>query len=195
MPAPHRKLVRHFDTIPEPHCLTFSCYGRLPLLLDEGRRRLLVQSIDAATEGTGWTLAAFVFMPEHVHLLVFPDVPEASVARLLFAIKRPFSYRVKESLSAAADPLLAELTVRQRPGVTSFRFWQEGPGYDRNLPTGQSVTATIDYLHANPVRRGLVESPVEWRWSSARWYASDKREVDSDLPRLESLPPECFRSS
>lgn len=192
MRPPHRKRVRHDDAIPEPHGLTFSCYRRLPLLIDEGRRRLLARSLDAATEGTPWRLAAFVFMPEHVHLIVFPVAAGASVAQLLFAIKRPFSYRVKQALSASADPLLDELTVRQRTGVTTFRFWQEGPGYDRNLRSERAVTASIDYLHDNPVRRGLAESPVDWKWSSALWYASDKQAADPELPRLTPAPPECF---
>jgi putative transposase len=29
----------------------------------------------------------------------------------------------------------------------------------------------IDYLHANPVRRGLVAKAEDWEWSSTRWYA------------------------
>ena len=29
----------------------------------------------------------------------------------------------------------------------------------------------IDYLHANPVRRGLVARAEDWEWPSARWYA------------------------
>jgi putative transposase len=33
------------------------------------------------------------------------------------------------------------------------------------------VSAVIDYLHANPVRKNLVESAVDWQWSSARFYA------------------------
>jgi putative transposase len=28
----------------------------------------------------------------------------------------------------------------------------------------------IDYIHANPVRRGLVSQPDAWKWSSAGWH-------------------------
>ena len=198
MPSPHRKRVRRFDKTPEPHALTFSyaltfsCYRRLPLLEDEGRRRVLAQSLDAATDRTGWRLAAFVFMPEHVHLLVFPVTPAARVARLLFSTKRPFSYRVKQSLAAEQDPLLERLTVHQRPGVKTFRFWQEGPGYDRNLRSQRALAAAIDYTHANPVRRGLVASAADWKWSSVRWYASDALVEEPDLPRLTPLPADCW---
>jgi hypothetical protein len=27
----------------------------------------------------------------------------------------------------------------------------------------------IEYIHANPVRRGLVQRPEDWKWSSSGW--------------------------
>jgi hypothetical protein len=38
------------------------------------------------------------------------------------------------------------------------------------LKRGQLRTM-IDYIHANPVRRGLVAKIEDWEWSSAPWYA------------------------
>ena len=184
----HRKRVRHYEHPGHVRELTFSCYQRRPLLEDDWRREQLGVAIGRALDRHPWRLAAFVFMPEHVHLLVYPTTADVDISKLLFAIKRPFSYRVKQRLSDSNDPLLDDLTIHQRPGRTTFRFWQEGPGYDRNLTAPQSVLAAIDYLHRNPVRRGLCERAVEYRWSSARWYATDGAEVDSAHPPLSSLP-------
>jgi putative transposase len=131
-------------------------------------------------------------MSEHVHLIVYPETVEARVSSFLFAVKRPFSYRVKKDLESSNSSLLDTLTVRQRPGVSTFRFWQEGPCYDRNLRSEQALAASIDYIHANPVKRGLAACPLEWKWSSARWYASITKDSDPDLPRLTKLPAECF---
>ena len=44
----------------------------------------------------------------------------------------------------------------------------------------------------NPIRRGLIDEVTHWKWSSARWYASDKVVVDLDLPTIHGLPPEFF---
>ena len=135
----------------------------MPLLTNEVWRRLLAESIDRAMRGHGFDLVAFVFMPEHVHLLALPTRPEVRIDLLLKAIKRPFSTRIKRGLVAARSPLLERLTVRERPGLERFRFWQEGGGYDRNLRTEAAVLAAIEYIHLNPVRRGSVRSgdPVE----------------------------------
>jgi putative transposase len=192
MPLPHRKRVRHFEDRREPHEITFSCYRRLPLLTDDDRCLLLSRAIDSAAERHGWRVAAFVFMPEHVHLIIYPETVEARVSDFLFAVKRPFSYRVKKEIECSNVPLLESLTVRQRPGVSTFRFWQEGPGYDRNLRSEQALAASINYVHANPVKRGLCTTPVQWKWSSARWYASHTNDEDPDLPKLTKLPAECF---
>ena len=88
-----------------------------------------------------------------------------------------------------APEILHSLTIRQRPGVEAFRFWQEGPGYDRNLTTSQTILAAIDTIHLNPVRRGLCERAIDWKWSSARDHILPNLPSDPDLPQLTPVPP------
>jgi hypothetical protein len=47
--------------------------------------------------------------------------------------------------------------------------WQVRPQY-RNIVHRKTLHAVIDCIHANPVRRGLVERPTDWTWSSARFW-------------------------
>ena len=124
----HRKLVKHYDDPGHVRELTLSCYRQMPLLTDDAWREMLSRAIDAAGQRHHWRLTAFVFMPEHVHLLWFPLPGASKVEHLLKAIKRPYSYRIKQILVQHHSPLLDRLTIRQRPGVTTFRYWQEGPG-------------------------------------------------------------------
>ena len=186
----HRKTVRHYHEPGNLHELTFSCYRRLPLLNGDHVRGLLCTSIDRALTTHDFRLVAFVLMPEHVHLLVYPLSQEPRIDRFLFAIKRPFSYRVKQHLIELGSPQLQDLTVRERPEKTTFRFWQEGPGFDRNFSTQQATMNAIAYIHENPVRRGLVEIGRDWKWSSARWYADSHQ--SPDLPKIHGLPSEFF---
>ena len=186
----HRKLVKHFHEPGDLHEFTFSCYRRRPLLTNDRWRRYLTENIDIANEQFHFKLFAFVFMPEHAHLLVLPTDDDPALDRYLAAIKRPTSAAVKQDLVAATSPLVESLTIQERPGKTAFRFWQEGPGYDRNLRTEKTILRAIDYIHANPVRRGLCERTSDWRWSSASWYASNGESVEADLPQLTTLPAE-----
>ncbi len=76
------------------------------------------------------------------------------------------------------------LTVRERPGKECFRFWQEGPGFDRNLFSPDAIASSLEYIHNNPVSRGLCRRAVDWKWSSARYYLDvPPRQQHPRLPR------------
>ena len=193
---PHRKTIKHYHEPGDFHELTFSCYRRMPLLTNDAWRSHFARGLDDALAAEKFHLVAFVLMPEHVHLLVWPTCPDASaecISRFLAAVKVHASQQVKADLERSGSRLLSRLTIRERPGRSVFRFWQEGPGYDRNLQTGAAVTASIEYLHLNPVRRNLCKSALDWRWSSARWYASEGTDVDAALPTIHGPLPELFK--
>src|SRR5690606_37023852 len=98
--------------------------------------------------------------------------------------------QIKETLIENRSRLLQELTVRERPGKSCFRFWQEGPGYDRNVFSPDAVETSIRYIHENPVRRGMCIRAADWRWSSARYYFLDPpRQQLPDLPFIDAAPP------
>lgn len=191
----HRKTIKHYHEPGDIHELTFTCYHRTPLLTNDAYRTHLARSIDNALVEEEFRLIAFVFMPEHVHMLVYParnDATAECIPRFLAAVKNPCSKNIKSDLEKSGSRLLQRLTVRERPGRTVFRFWQEGPGYDRNLQTEAYVMSAIEYIHLNPVRRRLVKRAVDWRWSSARWYASDGADIDELLPTIHGPPPGLF---
>ncbi|MCC6123904.1 MAG: transposase [Pirellulales bacterium] len=190
--AGHRKTVKHYHEPGDVHELTFSCYQRKPLLTNNTWRGYLAESIEAACRSNRFRLAAFVFMPEHVHLLVLPELPEPDIGAFLAAVKRPCSARIKDDLTKANSRLLERLTVLERPGKTAFRFWQEGPGYDRNLQKEKTVLSSIDYLHNNPVRRGLCKDAKDWFWSSIQYYVTEPPIVEPMLPIIHGLPPDFF---
>ena len=183
-PRRHR---RSFNEPGHAHALTFSCYRQLPLLKAERTCRWLCDAIHRARSAENFAPWAFVFMPEHVHLLIHPREPAYQIARILHAIKQPVSRRAMAHLRATAPGWLPNLAVR-RGAVTRYQFWQRGGGYDQNLFEPDTVERMIQYIHENPVRRGLVESASAYRWSSAAWYTSEQR---GDTPlRIDPIPPE-----
>ena len=186
---PHSKTIQHFNVAGHAHLLTFSCYKRLPLLTNDTWRTWLSEGITRTLEKQRFTLIAFVYMPEHLHLLIFPTDDTCAIEQLLFAVKRPFSFKVKRALEESHSPLLQKLTIRDRPNHTSFRFWQEGPGHDRNLISAKNCLKAAEYIHNNPVRRGLCSTADRWRWSSWKFYhASDEYVRDQGLPRVHGFP-------
>src|SRR5207245_6324609 len=52
-------------------------------------------------------------------------------------------------------------------------FWQ-ARSYDFNVWTTNKRVEKLRYMHRNPVKRGLVATPQQWRWSSYRFYLLDE---------------------
>jgi len=169
-PAAHRKTKRTINAPGHAHELTFSCHQRWPLLSKDRTRSWLVESIDRARRRHNFDLWAWVIMPEHVHLLIRPREHEYNIACMLKSIKQPVAVKTTTWLRRNNVEWLARLRIVRPSGKVEHRFWQQGGGYDRNVINPDYALAAIEYIHTNPVRRGLAESPAHWPWSSARWY-------------------------
>ena len=185
----HRKQLKHFHEPGHLHEFTFSCYQNRPLLVDEVVLTAFSRAIDQANAELNILLVAFVYMPDHVHLLTYPLDPKPDIGLYLARLKQPLAKSAKVHFQQTDRSLVDELTIRERPGKYCFRFWQEGAGYDRNLICDPTIGSSINYIHANPVRRQYCERPLEWQWSSARYYGLEPpRQQFSELPFVHGIP-------
>ena len=110
-------------------------------------------------------LWAFVIMPEHAHLLIWPHAG-VRVSDILLTIKQPVTQRCVAWVKRSAPHFLPAMLDSQPNGKHFFRFWQRGGGYDRNLWSTREIHEKIAYIHNNPVRRELVARAQDWPWSS-----------------------------
>jgi putative transposase len=148
------------------HFVTFSCYDRKPLLGSAAARDLFELSLEAMRVRYGFLVFGYVVMPEHVHLIVNqPDGVVLAVA--LKALK--LSVAVQRS---------------ERP------FWQ-ARCYDFNVFTERKQVEKLRYLHRNPVTRGLVANPADWKWSSFRHYSRGERGVVEIAPEWKAWRVDC----
>jgi putative transposase len=169
-----------FDIEGHAHELTFSTYRRLQVFDDPKSIQIFLYSLAKAKEIHRFELWAFVVMPEHVHLLVYPSTG-TTVAQILRAVKQPSANRILNHLRETESALYDKLQVTSNHGKIERRLWQAGGGYDRNVVSEKAARAMVDYIHQNPVRRGLVESPQEWQWSSYSAYAGGMASIPVDL--------------
>ena len=168
-----------FNTPGHAHELTFSCYQGFQLLKAERTCLWLAQAIDQARRTHDFALWAYVFMPEHAHIILFPRRPDYDAGKIAASIKLPVARRAFHFLEANNSPWLVKLT-RQRGTRAERLFWQSGGGYDRNITSGKPLLQMIDYVHNNPVRRGLVERALDWKWSSAAAFEARQSPIAVD---------------
>jgi len=151
--------LRHYDDLGTARFVTFSCYQRLPSLVNPGAFELVTEELDRARTKHGFQLLGYVLMPDHVHLVLFP--PDGMKLGLV----------IREIKSRAAKRYFA-MTRIGRPGAKRV-FWLRRC-YDHNCRTPDTVREKIGYCHNNPVKRGLVADPSEWVWSSYNWYQGQR---------------------
>jgi putative transposase len=132
------------------HFVTFSCHHRDQLLANEHARNVFENALERARLWYGFFISAYVVMPEHVHLLISePD---------------------RAALSVALQ-MLKQTSAHQLRSPEGSPFWQPRY-YDFNVWSDNKRIEKLRYIHRNPVKRGLVERPEDWPWSSFGHYAT-----------------------
>ena len=120
----------------------------------------------------------FVMMPEHVHALVrFRETDQLSLFKQEW--KRCSSISLFDYFEQAGNPIVEHL-IREDG---THRIWTPKQ-YDFNVFTHEKAWEKLQYMHDNPVKRGLATTPEEWAFSSARWY-SNRRSVGVTLMHID----------
>ena len=125
----------------------------------------MADAINAASEKRIFHVWAWVFMPEHVHLLIMPTIEYYEISSILGSIKLSVSRRIISKARKEKANFLLKMATNEKG--KPYRFWMPGGGYDRNMNSDKAIRNSVEYIHNNPVRRGLTANAVEWDWSSA----------------------------
>ena len=163
--------------------ITLVTKDRLPVFRTDQMREFMCGAIDEARRSAGFLLFAYVVMPDHLHLLTSRPSTNSDVLRV---VKGLSARRVLDHLKAnnyVSSLKKLEHCVRDRN--YQYSLWQTEknvlPIYSEKL-----FMQKLNYIHENPVRAGLVERAIDYRWSSARIWAGCPLEnepllVDKDL--------------
>lgn len=132
------------------HFITFSCYKRQPFLITDAAKDTVEAILEQTRKRQQLCIAAYVIMPEHIHLLTDEPV-NVTLATFLQVFK--------------------QLTSRELKPSGERQFWQRRY-YDFNVHSEEKRIEKIRYIHRNPVVSGLVEHPEDYQWSSFNHYAT-----------------------
>jgi putative transposase len=124
-------------------------------------------------------------MPEHVHLLV--SEPERGSVAIAIQMLKQITARKLRSLDSPdtsqtrnTEPLPHPPQKTRKGGPPPF--W-ERRYYDFNVWSEDKYTEKLDYMHMNPVKRGLVKHPGDWAWSSfPHWATGVEGRVEIESP-------------
>ncbi len=133
------------------HLIACAFYQKLPKLAEEKHRDVFVRLMEEVRVKFRFAVVGYVVMPDHYRLLMRePEIDTAANAVEMLQAR----YRRRYNSSARSDE----------------QVW-ENRCSDTHIVGPEAVAATLASMHAEPVNAGLVSSPEEWNWSSARAYA------------------------
>jgi len=152
-----------------PHFLTNTVVGWLPAFSRPAVAQAVIDSWSFLADRQRIVLHAFVIMENHVHWIASAEDLSAE----LQSFKSFTTKRIVELLEEeGVERLLGELRKRkaEHKRLTQYQFWQEG-SHPEEIVSEEMMRTKLAYIHDNPVRRGYVDDPVHWRYTSARNYA------------------------
>jgi len=167
--------------------ITTSTYWRTPLFRSERFCQEFVATLDAVRTEFAFLLMGWVLMPEHFHVLLKPE-PADSTPKIVKQLKQRTASRILGALREHEQHPWCHRMLRSFRLPTTVhsqarhRVW-ERRYYPFNVYSEQKLREKLDYMHANPVKRGLVSSPEEWPWSSFRFYDLN----DASVLRMDRL--------
>ena len=136
-------------------------------------------------------LHGYVIMPSQAHYIVSTNPPE-HLSDVMRDFNRFTSQRITEILEEVqrTDMLTIFRTAANEEGRGNrYKVWQEG-FHPIAIDTADFFLEKLNYLHENPVRKGFIEQPEQWRYSSARNYLLDDHSVIK-VECLDNLGREC----
>jgi len=152
--------------------LTANTHKRIPVFREPVLCEVFFRELDFYRNRYGFLLHAYVLLPDHFHLLLdFP--PQKSFASFLRDFKSAIGRLVVDWLKENRRIALIEQLQLARPPMRrkDARFCVLQPNsYVRAVTSRTMFKQKLDYIHANPVREGLVERAVNYPYSSLRSY-------------------------
>ncbi len=176
-----RSRYKIFET-EAPYFVTSTIVEWLPLFTSTAYFEILRSSFEFSQHKKQLKIYAFVFMDNHIHAIM----QHPNLSRIMQSIKSYTAFEIIKQLKM--EKKVWALNVLQNykvPHKTESRYqvWQEG-FHPQMITDENMLTQKIEYMHWNPVKRGFVDMPEAWRYSSARNFSGEQGVLQVDSLEL-----------
>ena len=170
-----RTRYRIFET-EYPYFMTCTLVGWLPVFTRPEAVQILFDSWRFLQQQRNFKLYGYVVLENHLHLIASaPDLSDVMKSFKMYTARQIIELLERHVATVLLRQLRA-LKLRHKT-ESEYQVWQEG-SKPKQLGSDEMMLQKLEYLHNNPVKRGYVDDPVHWRYSSARNYAGQPGLVD-----------------
>ena len=159
-----------------PHFLTATINHWLPIFTRTETVNIVLDSWRYLQQHSSMEIYGYVILENHLHLLAASDDLSHDIQRFKsYSAKQIINY-LQQRREKGVLELLA-LFKRAHKTESNYQVWEEG-NHPQLIESEQVMRQKLDYIHQNPVKRGYVDLPEHWRYSSARNYAGMEGLID-----------------
>jgi len=158
------------ESLQTARLITVSCYRNLPLFGKRQIKDALVQDLRIVTRKKPFRLLAWCVMPEHAHFFLYPRVDDPSPLEIIRTVQQRFAIRLIRRWRDINAKVLDEITDE----LGSVHIWEPEPQEDLVISRHDEIGKVITLIETKPVRRGLVDAPEHWNWSSVKWRLGEE---------------------
>ena len=160
--------------------VTSSVVNWVPLFSRPEIAQIVLDSLDFMNNHKRLLIHAYVLMEDHMHLLATSENFSQEIRKLKsFTAKQIINFlHFQKQYSYYLEILRA--AKQSFKNDQAYQVWQEGyhPQHIRDMDMYQN---TMEYIHMNPVKRGYVDYPEHWRYSSSRSYKGEPGMINITL--------------
>jgi putative transposase len=158
-----------------PYYLTSTTVEWLPLFIDPDVVQIILDSLRFLQKEKRLLIYSYVIMENHLHLIASSQ----DLSKEIGDFKSFTARRIVDLYKKHNTQLLKKLAIFKAPfkDDRDYQLWQEG-FHPEEIQSEEMMRQKIEYIHYNPVRRGYIDEPEHWRYSSARDYAEKKGLID-----------------
>lgn len=158
-----------------PYYLTCTIVEWLPLFLDPSVVQIILDSLGFLQKENRLVIYSYVIMENHLHLIASSQDLSGEMGNF----KSYTARKIIDLYKKHHPQLLKKLSMAKKPFKKDrlYQFWQDG-SYPKQIYSEEMMRQKIEYIHYNPVRRGYIDEPEYWRYSSARSYAGKPGLID-----------------
>ena len=153
-----------------PHFITMTVLHWIPIFTRPATVEIVLDSFRYLMT-KGFEVYAYVILENHLHAVVRSPQLGRDIWRFKsFTATRVLGYLKENNVTAILDQLA--FYKKAHKGDRAYQFWQEG-SHPELIQNVEMMKQKVEYIHMNPVKRGYVDRPEHWRYSSARDYAGE----------------------
>ena len=151
-----------------PHFLTCTIVNWIPVFSSQPTAQIVLDSLQFMQDNHRLVLYAYVLLENHLHLIASSNALSKEIANFKSYTARQIIDYLK---AKRAERVLKQLNFYklQHKVDRNYQLWQEG-SHPEMIQSEAMMTQKVTYIHQNPVKRGYVDQPIHWRYSSARNY-------------------------